>query len=510
MTSDNKGPNSSNQRIFLKKEPRLDVKHEAFAYQTEAVTAVRGREYASIFHEQGLGKTKIAIDLMLYWLEKKQVDTVLLVVKKALLQNWKNELSVHTFISPKVLTQNHRANFYVLNSPARVILVHYEVMKSEKKRIMLFLKTRRVAAILDESTKIKNPKAGLTEVFFELAPLFCRRVIMTGTPIANRPEDIWAQIWFLDQGASLGNDFNVFKGSVDLSSDLEHDEGGQEKFEWSLEEIFRKISPFTVRENKKSGIITLPEKEFQSVETDWEQHQFEMYCQIRDELRAVVVRDGVPAEDKADNLLKRLLRLVQIASNPHLVDSSYSREPGKFQPLKDLVAKIHDQRAKCIVWTSFTENADWLARELREYGARRVHGKLTIDARNRSIEKFLSDPQTEVLVATPGAAKEGLTLTVANHVIFYDRSFSLDDYLQAQDRIHRISQKKTCYVYNFIMEESIDEWVDVLLHAKQLAASLGQGDISIDYYKSQISYEFGDILRAVLGIHNVTPEVEYE
>ena len=112
----------------------------------------------------------------------------------------------------------------------------------------------------------------------------------------------------------------------------------------------------------------------------------------------------------------------------------------------------------------------------------------------------MGEPSCRVLVATPGAAKEGLTLTAANHVIFYDRSFSLDDYLQAQDRIHRISQGKTCYVTNLIMQDSIDEWVDVLLHSKQLAAQLAQGDVSLEYYQSQMSYDFGHVLRAILNI----------
>ena len=77
-------------------------------------------------------------------------------------------------------------------------------------------------------------------------------------------------------------------------------------------------------------------------------------------------------------------------------------------------------------------------------------------------------------MATPAAAKEGLTLTVANHAVFYDRSFSLDDYLQAQDRIHRISQSRPCFITNLTARNTIDEWVDVLLAAKHLAAQLGQ------------------------------------
>jgi len=104
-----------------------------------------------------------------------------------------------------------------------------------------------------------------------------------------------------------------------------------------------------------------------------------------------------------------------------------------------------------------------------------------------------------VLVATPGSAKEGLTLTVANVAVFFDRSFSLDDYLQAQDRIHRISQEKTCYVYNLLLKDSVDLWVDELLTAKHLAAQLGQADIDAAEYRSRATYSFGEILKAILG-----------
>lgn len=85
-------------------------------------------------------------------------------------------------------------------------------------------------------------------------------------------------------------------------------------------------------------------------------------------------------------------------------------------------------------------------------------------------------------------------------MIFYDRGFSLDDYLQAQDRIHRISQGKICHVYNLIMEDSIDEWIDILLQSKYLAAQLAQGDITLEYYQEYMSYDFGSIIRSILHI----------
>jgi SNF2 family DNA or RNA helicase len=152
------------------------------------------------------------------------------------------------------------------------------------------------------------------------------------------------------------------------------------------------------------------------------------------------------------------------------------------------------------LWTSFTENADWLAKNLKALGAVTVHGKLAIEDRNSAIQRFKSQSECKVLVATPGAAKEGLTLTVANYAIFYDRSFSLDDYLQAQDRIHRISQKSTCYIYNLIVKDSIDEWVNELLSAKHVAAQFGQGDIDGKQFKRKMSYAFTAMLADVLNL----------
>ena len=487
-------------KIKLRKEPRLDVKYQAFSYQAEAVKTIKDLDYAAIFHEQGLGKSKIAIDLMLYWLETKKIDTVLFVVKKGLVRNWERELATHTFIKPKIITQNQRANYYAFNAPSRLMITHFEVLISEFERFKLFLKARDVAVIVDESAKIKNPDSTLTKVFFALAPLFKKRIIMTGTPVANRPYDIWAQIWFLDQGESLGNDFNKFKCDADLSNDLADNQKMREEFEDTVESIFHRVAHFSVREIKNSGIIELPQKVIKTVQVDWEKNQYNLYRLVKEEMRAAVIQEGIPTEDNAEPVLKRLLRLVQIASNPRLVDESYHSSPGKLEILEDIVSDICRKGEKCIVWSSFTQNVDWLSNHLSTFGSCSVHGKHNIDRRNKAIDQFLNDPEVHVFVATPQSAKEGLTLTVSNHVIFYDRTFSLDDYLQSQDRIHRISQKKTCYVYNLTMINSIDEWIDVLLKTKQLAAQLAQGDISLEFYRSQISYDFGAIIRNILGI----------
>ncbi len=490
------------QIIKRSKEPNIDPKLKAFEFQSNAVNAIKDLEYAAVFHEQGLGKSKIAIDLMLYWLKEKVVDTILLVTKKGLVHNWEREFKLHTHITPRLLDQNKNSNYFVFNSPARIMLAHYEVIESEKERFKLFLKTRNVAIIIDESAKIKNPTAQLTKSFFELSSMFKKRVIMTGTPVANRPYDIWAQIFFLDQGKSLGTNFAEFKKSTDLTNDLSSDLKKREDFENTIKDIYIKIRNFSVRELKSSGIIQLPSKEIMSVITDWEPMQYDLYRSIKDDMRANVIKDGVPQIDESDEILKRLLRLVQVASNPKLVDSSYDCYPGKYESLIGIIESIIGANEKCIIWTNYIENVEWLYQELKQFGTVRVHGKMKIAERNQAVDNFMFKDEKKILIATPASSKEGLTLTVANHVIFYDRNFSLDDYLQAQDRIHRISQTKTCYIYNFIMQDSIDEWIDALLESKHLSAQLTQGDITIQEFKFRMTYEFGDVIKNILNIEN--------
>ena len=485
------------KRIHLLKEPSLLAKYDAFPYQKEAFEAIKDLNYAAIFHEQGLGKTKIAIDLLLYWLKNTSIDTVLIVTKKQLVQNWIREFGVHTSIHPSVLDINRQNNYFIFSGPARVVITNFETLVSEKIRFLLYLKTRNVAIIIDESAKLKNPSAKLTQTFFELAPLFQKRVIMTGTPVANRPYDIWAQIFFLDQGKSLGTDFNEFKRKTDLSNKLAHNERMQESFEDVVSEINNKIKAFTVRETKNSGIIELPDKVYIRESACFTNDQEVLYDQICEELRVEVEKDGQIVEDDSSATVKRLLRLVQVASNPRLVDDSYRGESAKEKVLNNLIGKIIAAGEKCIVWTNFIENVEEFTRAYSEYGAVKIHGGMKIADRNKSVEKFRMD-DSKILFATPASAKEGLTLTMANHVIFYDRGFSLDDYLQAQDRIHRISQTKTCYVHNIIMEGSIDEWIDVLLKAKQNAAFLAQGDISLGEYQRKADYSFGDLIRQIL------------
>lgn len=481
--------------LALRKPPLLAGKHDAYPYQLDAVRAVRSLEYAAVFHEQGLGKTKIAIDLIHFWLDEDAVDTVFVITKKSLVRNWMNEVQAHSYLTPWVLSTSRRLNSIALNSPVLVYVLNYEVIASNMELINSFLATCRVAAILDESQKIKNPESRLARCFHKLASCFERRIIMTGTPVANRPFDIWSQIRFLDGGAALGKSFAEFRAAHDLPTrGVARQEYGSQ-----LSEIMNRIRRFSVRDTKRSAGIELPDKTIVSHRVTLAPRQRKVYRAYRDRLRHdMLAGSGEVLSDSAEDLLKRLLRLVQCASNPVLVDPTYDEIPGKFGKLMSIV-DTHVRESKIIVWSSFVGNVEWLAGQLGDHQPAVVHGRKAVHDRDQAIAAFKQDDNCRLLIATPGAAKEGLTLTVANHAVFFDRSFSLDDYIQAQDRIHRISQVRTCYVYNLIAHGTIDDWIDLLLNAKYQAAQVAQGDISVADFEAAFSYNLHDALQNILA-----------
>lgn len=477
---------------------KLKARYEAFPYQMEAFTALKDLPYSAIFHEQGLGKTKIAIDLSLYWLLNKDIDCVFVVTKKQLVNNWVKEIENHTYIKARVLDSNKGNNYVVLNGTSRMIVTNFETVMSESERLKHYLKIRNIAVIIDESTKLKNPDAKITKLFFELSHYFKIKTIMTGTPVANRPYDIWSQIYFLDNGHSLGEDFQEFKKKTDLSNKMIDNSDVKKEFVETVGDIFDRISAFTVRETKQTSGISLPQKRYETIHANFEKQQSMLYMRIKKELSVEIEKEGKRIIDDDSETLKRLIRLNQVSSNPRLIDDSYDQISGKEEQLDSLLCQMSKTSEKCIIWSSFIENVEMFVRKYQSSGARKIHGGMTIEERNKSVEDFKNDPSCLFLFATPQAAKEGLTLTVANKCIFYDRTFNLDDYLQAQDRIHRISQTKECVIYKIVIDEGIDKWIDSLLSAKQHAAYLAQGDISSEEYESIADYSYGKLIKEIL------------
>ena len=445
----------------------------AHPYQDAAVRRLRDLEYAGVFHEQGLGKTKIGLSISLYWLRESVVDVVLIVTKKLVVPTWLQEVRKHTELVAVQLGPRLSSAAMSLTGPARFFVTNYEQLPKLEDLLRRWLRARAVGVILDESHAIKNPDRGVSTLLLSLRTDFVRRLIMTGTPAANRPYDMWNQIRFLDGGTTFGIDYDSAKREFDLPKT----EAESADFALRLEQLNAGLSLFTSRETKSSAGLDLPPKFIHTWSAHLEPRQALLYSDYAAEARVLVTQSDVLTFDDTTPFLKRIARLLECVANPGAIDQSYGEQPGKDSVLLDVLAReVHGDKA--IVWTSYRANAERLQSLVGSNRSVVVHGGIGASSRLRRLERFSrksSGPQ--LLIATPASCKEGLTLTEATHVVYYDRSLSLDDYEQSQDRIHRISQTRTCHVHRILALDTVDEWVDVLLDVKKAAASVAQGDL---------------------------------
>lgn len=451
---------------------RLEERTEGHTFQKVGVESLQDLEYAGILHEQGLGKTKIGLGVALHWLRNDAVNNVLVVTKKNIIETWCDEVEKHTWLEGYVIGRNPSQTSYALTGRGKVFIINYEQARNLEDTIRTWQKARRVGAILDESQAIKNPTTKTSEALMRLREGFVRRLIMTGTISANRPYDLWNQIRFLDGGQALDMDYDEAKRRYDLPKN----EGEAESFDARMEELHARITGFTVRETKETAGIDLPGKNIETWDAALENRQRLLYDEYEQAAQVLIERDGGEVIDDNSQILKTLGRLVECAAYPMGVDEGYYEAPGKDEVL-DEVLRRRVKGGKAIIWTGFRGNTERLAARLGPGRSVVVHGGIEDEERNRRIRDFKDKGNTvQLLIATPGSCKEGLTLTVAQHVIFYDRGFRLEDYEQAQDRIHRLSQEHECFVHRIIAIDTIDEWVDKLLEAKKQAASHAQGD----------------------------------
>ena len=463
---------------MIKEKQRFEPKTQALPHQIEAIDYINNHSEVALFDEQGLGKTKIVIESLCWSMKNGAIEGVLVVSPMSLIYNWEQEVDKHSFLIPVVLKGSEREKRYKFMTGANFYITNYEAVIAETNRIKRFCKSRKVAIILDESARIKDPTTKTAQALFQLNPHSVKRIIITGTPIANKPIDLWSQFYFLDGGELLGNDFSDFKTRYNERNSF---------YREHLDELKTIISEHSIR-RCKDNVLELPDKKFVNVYVQLSGKQLELYNKLREELR-IEVQDleGNVIIDEAENILKKLLRLTQIASNPLLIDRAYIETPVKFSMLDTLLGDIIAEKEKAIIWTSFVENISILKNRFTQYKPLIIHGDVPVKDRTEIVKAFQTSEKNMLMIANPAAAREGLTLTKANNAIYLDRNFNLVDYLQSQDRIHRISQTKECTIFKMIAKNTIDEYIDRVIDVKKEIAGYVQGDSSI---LSPESYEF--------------------
>ncbi|KUK55982.1 MAG: Helicase domain protein [Atribacteria bacterium 34_128] len=448
-------------------------KTKPFPHQVEAIEYITSKISVPLFDEQGLGKTKIVIEALCNNMEQGIIDGALIICKKHLIENWKDEIETHSHLKYIVLRGNANEKGLKFMGYSHFYIINYESVIGEVERLKMFLKIRKMAIVLDESHKIKNPNAKITRATLDLKDLATKRIIITGTPIANKPLDLWTQFYFLDNGNLLGDDYKKFEKTYSINLKGDNLPEQEARFN-NLREI---ILSNSIRRLKKD-VLELPEKIYIDKYVQIEGQQKKIYAQLKKELYIEITNiEGKKIIDESNVLLKKLLRLAQIASNPFLIDKAYNETPAKFPLLDTLIESILEQKEKVIVWSCFVDNIRILYKRYKKFGSLILYGDIPIEKRNKIVKQFRNNNEFMILIANPSAAREGLTLTSANNAIYLDRNFNLVDYLQSQDRIHRISQTKECRIYKLIAKSTIDEYIDEIIYKKHKLAEYVQGDI---------------------------------
>lgn len=461
------------------------------AHQDEGTRFLRENDRAALFDEQGLGKSKQLIDALAAEIDAGTIGAALIICPNGLKTNWAQEIEKFSSLPYAVFGSGRNARQVAFRSlRAAFYIINYEAIDSEIASLKALLRFKPIAMVLDESHRIKTPEAKTTQAVLELRAHAARRYILTGTPVANKPEDLWSQMLFLDDGQSLGTSFEAFQ---------RHFRTGTEGYK-NVDQLRDRIAERSLRRTKAEA-LNLPAKEYIRVSVDLRGAQRVMYDRMRQELELWVQSlDGEEVLRRGDAILARMVRLAQLASNPGLLDAAYRDIPAKVMVLDDLLERYmaRGPRQKVIVWTSFVGNIESLRCRYERWSPVVIHGEVSNDDRDRAVNAFRSDPNTRLLIANPAAAREGLTLTEANVAVYLDRTFNLVDYLQSQDRIHRISQEQACEIVLLIAGSTVDEFIDFSLEQKHRLARYAQAD-SDSISEDDLQLRKPEVLRALIG-----------
>ncbi|WWC97135.1 hypothetical protein V866_004014 [Kwoniella sp. B9012] len=441
--------------------------------------------------EMGLGKTIQTISLITYLIEsKRQPGPFLVIVPLSTLTNWTLEFqkwapAVRTLIlkgSPairKELYPRLRAQDF------QVCLTTYEYIIKERPMLS---KIKWIHMIIDEGHRMKNVKSKLSQTLNEHYSSRYR-LILTGTPLQNNLPELWALLNF-----ALPKIFNSVK-SFDEWFNAPFANTGGEKMEMNEEEallvikrLHKVLRPFLLRRLKKDVESELPDKVEKVIYTKMSALQWKLYESVQKykQLPTDLTAAGKP--QKRQNLQNALMQLRKICNHPYVfreVDEDFTvgnttdeqiiRVSGKFELLDRILPKLFKTGHKVLMFFQMTEIMTIVSDffEYRGWKYCRLDGSTKAEDRQQLLSTF-NDPQSpyQIFILSTRAGGLGLNLQSADTVIIYDTDWNPHADLQAQDRAHRIGQKKEVRVLRLISSGTVEELV--LARAQQKLAIDGK------------------------------------
>jgi superfamily II DNA or RNA helicase len=378
--------------------------------------------------EMGLGKTVQVLAFL-----TQQSGSVLIVMPVSLLSVWKHQIKQFLPTSSVYLHQGpHRVTTAEELEAHPLILTSYSTVRQDAA---LFSQISFETVILDEAQVIKNSKAQISQTLYRLKSRF--KLALTGTPIENRPEEIFSIFRFLMPTLFDDETFN--------------------------ETARRKMKPFILRRTKEEVGLDLPEKMIQTIGVTPSEEEFALYENLLRTKKAQL------SENRME-VLELILRLRQHCSHPRLLDPSYTGDCSKFaQVLIDLDEVIASNR-KVLVYSQFTSTLKVFEEEFQRRGWTYAYLDGSTRDRETPVYLFQNDPSVQIFLISLKAGGIGLNLQAADYVFLYDPWWNSAAENQAIDRAHRIGRKERVIARKYFTTESIEAKILELQSKKQAVA----------------------------------------
>jgi SNF2 family DNA or RNA helicase len=477
------------QKLVLK--PKHDpsgypFKTKPMAHQWEAYEKAYAQDQFALFFEQGLGKTKTAIDLATMWHLDGIIDTVVVLCPVSLRQVWESEFATHCEVPHQVkLMVTNTSVGWSKTASLRVLIAGVESLsqgKTYELLINMLPYLGRFAFIVDESTKVKNYKATRTERAIVLARHATKRLILTGTPVTQGLQDLYSQFQVLNPQTLALKSFHAFRNRYCITEQVRGAPPGVVAIigYQNVGELMDLIEPWSLRKEKKD-CLDLPEKTYQIRRVELTPEQKKIYKSMKDAMVARVEDKlkGTSHILEAEMVLEVYLRLQQIAGGfyPEMDKDgkviAVHPIPGpnpKLNELKDLIDEIP---GKVVIMCRFRAEVTAIHEALAKIGRNVVefHGGLKEEEKKASVNEFRYG-DADVFIGTLQAASHGLTLVEASNMIYYSRGFSLEESLQSEDRIHRIGQNDPCTYVSIAAASTVDQDIVEALSQKKGVADM--------------------------------------
>lgn len=456
------------KRIEMKTDPALDAWREKLLESPPALKNLpsflrkyqrRGVEWLShlfdldchclLADEMGLGKTVQVISL--FAVRPTAEDRHLVVVPASVIPVWQKELA-HFYPDIPVHVLRGGSTF-ADQEQGGVWLASYTQLRRHSD---LLKDTVFGYAVLDEGQLIKNPTAKVTRCCFSIRAR--HRLILTGTPLENRQLDLWSLFHFL-----MPNLLGTRAGFESAAA------GDPEKF---LARLRTQVAPFVLRRTKQRVASELPPKIEMVLATPLTGRQRDEYARIcREGLNRL--GDSLPEtiRERSFGLFSLLTRLRQTCCDPGLLPWSTDswEESGKILQLVEKLAEVLEGGHKVVIFSQFVAllkrvNAALAAAypDLRRF---ELTGA-TVD-RQAPVDDFQAFEGAATMLVSLRAGGTGITLHAADYVFLLDPWWNPAVESQAIDRVHRIGQTNTVFVYRMVAAGTIEERIQDLKEKKR-------------------------------------------